>query len=372
MKTLLITFAVCLVVQASSQHIELVAELVASSSTVLQPDLAGYPAEGARTYRLYVQVFGEQEIFVTGVFAESGFDLELGADNGKIWNPEWGETVADDVNTGFFEFFPGTEWDSYLTIGRTPEQTSGGTTFYSSTFPSSTTIDDAFQANVSEQNLLLEQGFWHATSLESGTPQGASNRVLLAQVTTMDEGNLVAKLNIECLVDGAPKKFVWGTGSNVDDQEDITPTCCLILPAPNDGCDCWPVAGCTDPLACNYSPEFLFDNGTCHYPACGNASACNYSPTAWCVDETLCTFPGCLDETALNYDPDAACEGSCVFSCVDVGEISGDGVVNTTDLLMIVAEYGCTDSCLSDLDGSGTVGVADILTVLGNLGMTCL
>ena len=55
------------------------------------------------------------------------------------------------------------------------------------------------------------------------------------------------------------------------------------------------IAGCTDPVACNYNESATCDNGSCLF-YCG----------------------GCTDEEAINYDPYASFDdGSCVFEAVD-------------------------------------------------------
>jgi hypothetical protein len=52
------------------------------------------------------------------------------------------------------------------------------------------------------------------------------------------------------------------------------------------------------------------------------------------------------------------------------GDVNGDGVVDTVDLLMLLAAWGdCPDppnECPADLDGDGTVGTADLLILLAN------
>jgi len=50
-------------------------------------------------------------------------------------------------------------------------------------------------------------------------------------------------------------------------------------------------------------------------------------------------------------------------------DLSGDGVVNVTDLLSLIAAWGpCSGTCDADLDNSGTVDVADLLTLIGDWG----
>ena len=66
---------------------------------------------------------------------------------------------------------------------------------------------------------------------------------------------------------------------------------------------CNPDLGCTDPAACNYSPQAITDNGSCLYnDACGVCGG----------DNSTCS--GCTDAGACNYDPSAIVDdGSCVM-----------------------------------------------------------
>ena len=67
--------------------------------------------------------------------------------------------------------------------------------------------------------------------------------------------------------------------------------------------NCNPDLGCTDPMACNYSPEAITDNGNCQYfdlcEVCGG-------------DNSSCT--GCTDAEACNYDSGNTIEDdSCIY-----------------------------------------------------------
>jgi hypothetical protein len=72
---------------------------------------------------------------------------------------------------------------------------------------------------------------------------------------------------------------------------------------------------------------------------CVIASACNYDPTAIYGDDS-CVFPGCTDPMAANYDPFAGCsDDSCIYvSCT--GDLDGDGMISTSDLLMFLVAFG--------------------------------
>ena len=92
------------------------------------------------------------------------------------------------------------------------------------------------------------------------------------------------------------------------------------------GVDCG--IGCTDPEACNYNPDYGFDDGSCIYDCigCTDSSACNYDAFATQDDGSCLYFDdcgecggnnssctGCTDSEACNYDPSATIDdGSCI------------------------------------------------------------
>ena len=51
-----------------------------------------------------------------------------------------------------------------------------------------------------------------------------------------------------------------------------------------------------------------------------------------------------------------------------LGDLNGDGVVGTADLLALLAAWGpcpgAPEPCLADLDGNGIVSTADLLALL--------
>jgi hypothetical protein len=53
---------------------------------------------------------------------------------------------------------------------------------------------------------------------------------------------------------------------------------------------------------------------------------------------------------------------------VRLGDIDGDGDVDTADLLALLAAWGPCENCPEDLDGNGVVDTADLLTLLANWG----
>ena len=56
--------------------------------------------------------------------------------------------------------------------------------------------------------------------------------------------------------------------------------------------------------------------------------------------------------------------------CGDVctGDVDGDGMVNTTDLLTLLADWGPCPDCASDFDDDDDVDTSDLLTLLAAWG----
>jgi hypothetical protein len=171
--------------------------------------------------------------------------------------------------------------------------------------------------------------------------------------------------------------------------------------------------GCMDVTACNYDSQAACSDGSCTYPGCTDPLACNYNVNAGCDDGT-CYLPalffadmdgdgfgdpnvplaGCsqppmssLDNTDCDdtrndvypgapgtaEDIDNNCSGA-----LEAGEFSGcpgdfdnSGNINTVDLLIFLADYGCSSACIADLNGDGIVGTADLLFFLGVFGTNC-
>ncbi|MGF1565288.1 MAG: FG-GAP-like repeat-containing protein [Flavobacteriales bacterium] len=53
------------------------------------------------------------------------------------------------------------------------------------------------------------------------------------------------------------------------------------------------------------------------------------------------------------------------------GDFDNDGLVSTSDLLLLLANFGCQNDCEADLDGDGSVATGDLLIFLANFGVTC-
>jgi hypothetical protein len=74
-------------------------------------------------------------------------------------------------------------------------------------------------------------------------------------------------------------------------------------------------------------------------------------------------------------DPTCAFTGNAVFtaptSCFCPRDLNLDGQVDVQDLLVILAEIGCTANCSADLNNDGSVGSSDVLIFLPDYGTVC-
>ena len=52
-------------------------------------------------------------------------------------------------------------------------------------------------------------------------------------------------------------------------------------------------------------------------------------------------------------------------------DLDDNGIINVSDILMALGEFGCAANCSADLNGDGLVSVTDILLVLSQFGQPC-
>lgn len=127
-------------------------------------------------------------------------------------------------------------------------------------------------------------------------------------------------------------------------------------------------AGCTDIAACNFDESADTDDGSCLYPGCMDPEAENYDENAGC--EAECIYAGCLDNTACNYNPQATIDDqSCTYpGCINVNAVNYDETAGCDDGSCLFS----MNNCLGDLNYDGLVNTADLLGLLAALGNLCL
>jgi hypothetical protein len=105
------------------------------------------------------------------------------------------------------------------------------------------------------------------------------------------------------------------------------------------------VAGCTNPTAQNYLPGVDIDDGSC-----------------------IC------DPTAAFRGPGAYTAGSNTAACAACsGDMDGDMVVGTRDLLLLLSDFDLIDCRLiSDANGDCVVNTPDLLALLAAFGTDCI
>ena len=208
------------------------------------------------------------------------------------------------------------------------------------------------------------------------------------------------------------------TSDNIDIPGCTDPAACNYDPLANvdDGsCDFSSCSGCTDATACNYNPAATTDDGSCEFTSCAgctDATACNYDASATiddgsceflscagCTDPIACNYDagatiddgsclqadacgvcggdnstcqGCTDPAAENYDPAAILDdGSCTYPPACPEDLNNDGQITVADILVLLADFGCTNACEADLNGDGATNVNDILQILAAFGSDC-
>ena len=147
--------------------------------------------------------------------------------------------------------------------------------------------------------------------------------------------------------------------------------------------------GCMDPSACNFNPAALLDDGSCTVPVgCDFCGVDGFGNPALINGDSdgdgICDVDevdGCMDSEACNYDPLATNDTGCTYAtsgfdcdgnaitCVE--DLDGNGTIQVGDLMLLLAEFGCTSGCTADINGDGVVNMSDVLELLASYGTAC-
>ncbi|MCH2197176.1 MAG: choice-of-anchor B family protein [Flavobacteriales bacterium] len=254
----------------------------------------------------------------------------------------------------------------------------------------------------------------------------AAGDVILAMGDPNFGGGITENFCVELPVDVSgctdPTACNYDPAATTDDGSCILPDGCTDATACNydpaalcDNGSCILPNGCTDATACNYDPAATCDDGSCQLPdGCTDTSACNYDPMALC-DDGSCVLPqmyyadndndtfgaglpvllcspqagfvlqdgDCDDNNNMAYPGapgtaegiDNNCNGTIDLdeeipaSCF--GDFNNDGLINASDLLTVLGDFGCVSNCNADLNDDDIVNASDILIFLGLFGTIC-
>lgn len=287
-------------------------EFVGLSYELVQ--LASIP--GFNTYNVYLELSDPlaELIAIFGVI-DSQFNAPLVLNGpGSYYQDVEGGNLSSDVNPALFTFVPQLQFDSYLTIGAAP-------------------------GNTTVQQIGLAQGAFNESGLVVADNLGAVVYVIPgsepAAIVGADGQILIAQITVDGTVE-MTFNFQYNTG--IGETKQIFQVAVTVP-----GID----SGCTSAAACNYNPLATTDDGSCELPGCGTPTACNYAPEASCFDSALCILPdGCTNSLACNYNLNALCDdGSCSLpdGCTDVSACNYNNSAACDDGSCIYPD-GCTNA----------------------------
>lgn len=98
---------------------------------------------------------------------------------------------------------------------------------------------------------------------------------------------------------------------------------------------------------------------------------CSYAPEAGdCDDTNPLVYPDAPGTgEGIDNNCDGLISGDELSGCL--GDFNQNGLIDTGDLLILLADFGCLQNCQADLNGSGNVGSEDLLIFLPIFGTIC-
>ncbi|MFM1930883.1 MAG: hypothetical protein RL226_186 [Bacteroidota bacterium] len=238
-----------LVTKAQMIGIE-VEEYAVHTGMVGSTDLTGYT-----TYRVYA-VLGDPDDFVSAIFGLAGKPLEIRTTT-SFWQTPLGGATGDVINPAIFGVFPETQYDSFVTIGRTISTDPGSaiTAQQSGALPWVTDFEAG--GNIYIDGIVGGAWFTLFGATATNGFAGPDNKVLIGQFTTDGE------------IDGYVNAQIFLNGVQADDQEFLCYSFSSVEGA---------VAGCPDPSALNYDPTATYEDCSCEYPCTLEIGSLNVTP----------------------------------------------------------------------------------------------
>ena len=310
------------------------------------------------TYRFYVNMQDATDK-MSAVYGDEESNMIINAPAG-VFNSEYNSSWnASGVNPAFLPVFPELADDTYATIRLDGPAASSG-------------LDGAADPSIVEDEAQPVTPFFltdGATSLISTTLTGCAWYVLNTASNALPDENLqmlILQITTGGTLDGTInfQVFPLGDGTNAEYYSiDFNGSGTF-----SDG-NAGPVAGCTDPTACNFNPLATEDDGTCTgipegacdcdgnvldaLGVCGGDCLADADGNGICDGEEVY---GCINDSACNYNPDANLDDpdeDCVFPeegfcCEGLPDMDGDGICDEQEVA------GCTDPFACNYDGMAT------------------
>jgi hypothetical protein len=73
----------------------------------------------------------------------------------------------------------------------------------------------------------------------------------------------------------------------------------------------------------------------------------------------------------VSYQGTMLCESSFQIINELIGDLTGDSVIGSADILAFISEYGCITNCSTDFNSNGTTDIDDLLFLLSIFGDSC-
>ena len=87
------------------------------------------------------------------------------------------------------------------------------------------------------------------------------------------------------------------------------------------------------------------------------------------IEMTL-TNPGFYKYT-VSHEGTMLCASSFHITNEFTGDFDGDGVIGSTDILVLISDYGCLSNCTIDFNANGSTDINDLLFLLALFGESC-
>jgi len=328
---------IALIICVLASHSNLTAQYIGLSSEITGE------SEFGTTYRVYAD-FGSPNDYVSAIFAtESLYDdppLVISTTTSFFQSVYATGNYASGINPAFFAVFPELEFDSWLTIGGGPGESSG---------TQDVGLDVELASFAGGGNINTEGsyagGSWFST-INPPFYAGSEGNVLLAQLTST--GVITLSLNLQW-------KNAIGESADAYGQT-------LVIGAPV-------LTGCTNEEACNFNSLAEEDDGSCQLPQACDLCSGETDGTGVIVDgdaddDGVCDedeLLGCTDNSACNFNVNATdSDGSCLTpnpeyceycitsNLIGIADDDSDGVCDEDETI------GCTDSLACNFNSNPT------------------